>query len=177
MISGAQKAFPAARLELIRALGVRRSEKASSTLIKAAYEKDSIIRHAALVSLMQAGQKGCYPDLISLLESPAEPTDRPAILKAAIAVGSRVADQKKCVRPILKTMKKAPAVDELSLTHSPLPRPSGELSIAPLLESDPSLKTYIISGTPIRPAYSIQAPMQRPARKSLTSPSARAPPW
>ena len=33
-----------------------------------------------------------------------------------------------------------------------------------------------INGTPMRAAYSMQAPMQRPARKSLTSPSRRWPP-
>ena len=43
-------------------------------------------------------------------------------------------------------MKNAAAVDELSLTHSPLPRPSLVLSITPLLDTDPSLNTYIISG-------------------------------
>ena len=53
----------------------------------------------------------------------------------------------------------------------------GPVDFTPLLDNEPSLNTYIMSGRCMRAAYSSTAPMQRPARSSFVSPSARLPPW
>jgi len=109
LLEAAAKGDPAIRLQVIRALGARRSAGATPVLLKAASDPNATIRTAAFEALVVAGQPQGYEKLIQLLVSASTPAEAQGAQNAVIAVGARLAAPAERVAPVLAALGKAPA--------------------------------------------------------------------
>ncbi|HUU90833.1 MAG TPA: HEAT repeat domain-containing protein, partial [Phycisphaerae bacterium] len=97
------------RTEAVAAIAARRTAGATDVLVGVAGDKDDSLRRAALDALAVVGEPAAYPKLVGWLASPVNPSDIPAIEKAAGAVAARIDDESKRAGPVAEVLRKAPA--------------------------------------------------------------------
>jgi len=102
------KGDPTTRVEAARAIAARRTPGAMPALLQAAADKNESVRLAALDALATVGGTAVYPKLIDLMMGPSTEEVWEAMLRAVSAIGKRIADPEKRVRPVVEALLRSP---------------------------------------------------------------------
>jgi len=108
LIDMTAKGDPTTRVEAARAIAARRSPGATPALLQAAADKNETVRLAALDALATVGGTAVYPKLIGLMMGPSTEKVWEAMLRAVSAIGKRIADAEKRVRPVVEALPRSP---------------------------------------------------------------------
>jgi len=131
----------AARVELIRALGLRRTDAAAGALLKAAGDENASVRGAAIEALGRVAGRKELDKLVALLV--AAPEDQRATAeKAVLAACSRISDKDACASVVVSAAAKAPGPVRATLLRM-LGRIGGKPALKALLaatrDDDPAV--------------------------------------
>ena len=108
LIDMTAKGDPTTRVEAARAIAARRTPGATPALLQAAADKNETVRLAALDALATVGGAAVYPKLIGLMMGPSTEEVWEAMLRAVSAIGKRIADAEKRVRPVVEALPRSP---------------------------------------------------------------------
>jgi len=109
------KAEPKVRVELIAALGARRTTAAAPALLAAAKDADGAVRSAALAALGKLAGEKELPALLGLLTKAPDDAERRTAQKAVAAACGRVQDKEKCASAVLAALASAPPAGKCAL--------------------------------------------------------------
>ncbi|MHC4283531.1 MAG: HEAT repeat domain-containing protein [Planctomycetota bacterium] len=97
------------RVEIIRAIGQRSTQKPFSTLHKVAKTNaDESVRSEAILSMGRVGKAADLETLVQLAVNPKEPGDRSSIEKAIVIVFNKIEDKNAQAAPVIAALKNAP---------------------------------------------------------------------
>jgi HEAT repeat protein len=97
------------RVEVIRAIGQRSTQKPFSTLHKVAKTNaDESVRREAILSMGRIGKATDLETLVQLAVTPKEPGDRSSIEKAIVTVFNKIEDKNAQATPVIAALKNAP---------------------------------------------------------------------
>ena len=97
------------RVEIIRAIGQRGTQKSFSTLHKVAKtDADESVRSEAILSMGRIGKATDIETLVQLAVTPREAGDRSSIEKAIVIVFNKIEDENAQADPVIAALKRAP---------------------------------------------------------------------
>lgn len=97
------------RVEVIRAIGQRGTQKPFSTLHKVAKtDADESVRREAILSMGRVGKATDLETLVQLAVTPREPGDRSSIEKAIVIIFNKIEDENAQAAPVITALKNAP---------------------------------------------------------------------
>ena len=97
------------RVEVIRAIGQRGTQKAFSTLHKVAKtDSDETVRREAILSMGRVGKATDLETLVQLAVTPRESGDRSSVEKAIVIVFNKIEDENAQAAPVIAALMKAP---------------------------------------------------------------------
>jgi HEAT repeat protein len=97
------------RVEVIRAIGQRSTQKPFPTLHKVAKtDADESVRREAILSMGRIGKATDLETLVQLAVTPKEPGDRSSVEKAIVIVFNKIEDENAQAAPVIAALKKAP---------------------------------------------------------------------
>ena len=108
LIDMTAKGDPTTRVEAARAIAARRSPGATPALLQAAADKNEAVRLAALDALAVVGEPAVYPKLIDLMMGRSTEKVWEAMVRAVSAIGKRIVDAEKRVRPVVEALPRSP---------------------------------------------------------------------
>jgi type 1 glutamine amidotransferase/HEAT repeat protein len=106
-LAAAGRGSAAVRTEAVATIAARRTAGATDVLVGAAGDKDASLRRAALDALAVVGEPAAYPKLIELMMGPSTKEVWEAMLHAVLAIGKRIADPEKRVRPVVEALPRS----------------------------------------------------------------------
>lgn len=125
---------PATRVEVLRALGARRTSGAIDPLFTAAQDADSAIKTQALKSLAQIAEFDTLPRALTLLMQSTTDNDRDQAAKTVVAIARKNDDQDARTQPILAQTEKAQGPARAALLNI-LGQLGGEKALAALRDA------------------------------------------
>jgi HEAT repeat protein len=97
------------RVEVIRAIGQRNTQKSFSSLHKVAKtDPDESVRREAILSMGRVGKAADLETLVQLAVTPKDSSDRSTIEKAIVIVYNKIEDENSQATPVIAALKKAP---------------------------------------------------------------------
>lgn len=115
LLAHLRNAEPAAKAELLRALGERGEPEAATTVLQIASKEKGPVRSAALRALAKLAVPETLAPLLDLASGAKEETDRAAIMETAVTICANARDKEKCADPVIAAMNRGDAARKLAL--------------------------------------------------------------